>query len=380
MSSDDWALSKVISGGQSGVDHAALEVARESGLAIGGWCPAGRLCEDGIIAAHYPLQETPSAAYIERTEWNVRDSDGTLVLARGMTGGGTAATITLACQYRRPCRIVNLDQPVDAPGTIAWLRENRIRVLNIAGPRESTSAGIGAMATDYLRQILAAARAPALARRNERLARFQDVDIYPVTCQQLSLGRTDEAMLDAIIAAGARIVQLRDKEASKRELYRKAEHFRRVTALHGVLLIINDHVDIALAVDADGVHLGQDDLPVTVARSLIPDKIIGASTHSIEEACKAETDGADYINIGPIYTTGTKAGISGFLGPEAIREIGPRTKLPFTVMGGIKPHNLAPVLEAGATRIAVVTAITMQPDMAGATASLRQRILEARKS
>jgi thiamine-phosphate pyrophosphorylase len=213
--------------------------------------------------------------------------------------------------------------------------------------------------------------------RAERRAGFQQVDIYPVTCERLSAGRSDLEVLEAVIRGGARIVQLREKEYATRDLYQLAMDFRRITARTGVLLIINDRVDIALAVDADGVHLGQDDLPLTVARSLAPEMLLGASTHSLEEALQAQQDGADYINIGPIFPTKTKAGIGHFLGPEAIATIGSQVRVPFTVMGGITAANIDHVLVRGARRVAMVSAITQAADIAETVKSLRTRIRNA---
>lgn len=210
--------------------------------------------------------------------------------------------------------------------------------------------------------------------RQERKALFEQVDIYPVTCQRLSAGRTDPEVVDGIIRGGARIVQLREKEFSAREIYRLAVELRKKTAEAGVLLIINNHVDIALAVDADGVHLGRDDLPVEAARKLAPELLIGASTHSVAEALQARDEGADYINIGPIFPTRTKEGVHSFLGPEAIPEISSRVQLPFTVMGGIKAGNMEQVLQKGARRIAMVTEITAAPDIAETVRSLRKKV------
>ena len=210
--------------------------------------------------------------------------------------------------------------------------------------------------------------------REKRIARFQAVDIYPVTCEKLSAGRTNLDVLRAVIDGGARIVQLREKECSTRALYQSAERFREETARAGVLLIINDRIDVALAVGADGVHLGQDDLPIAAARRLAPHLLLGASTHSREEAMRAQKEGADYVNIGPIFPTSTKEGISKFLGPEAIANIRSALTIPFTVMGGITASNLDLVLQQGARRIAMVTAITLAPDMAATVRILRERI------
>lgn len=210
--------------------------------------------------------------------------------------------------------------------------------------------------------------------RRERRARLQQIDIYPVTCEPLSSGRSDEQILHAVIAGGARIIQLRDKAASASQLRVKAEYFREVTRRHGVLLIINDDLEVALAVDADGVHLGQDDTSLEQAREQFENGLIGISTHTLEQAIWAQNHGADYVNIGPIFSTLTKQGLHEFLGPEAIRQIAPSLTIPFTVMGGINASNLSQVLAAGARRVAMVTAITQADDVAAAVRDLRGRI------
>jgi hypothetical protein len=144
---------KVVSGGQTGVDRAALDAARALGLPCGGWCPRGRQAEDGPIAAIYPLVETPSADYAQRTRWNVRDADGTLVLTRGRVEGGTAFTITVARRRRRPLLVVDLAPGPDPAEADRWVREGGIRVLNVAGPRESQRPGIGAEARAFLERL-----------------------------------------------------------------------------------------------------------------------------------------------------------------------------------------------------------------------------------
>ncbi|MDH3554613.1 MAG: thiamine phosphate synthase [Deltaproteobacteria bacterium] len=212
--------------------------------------------------------------------------------------------------------------------------------------------------------------------REARIRLFQQVDIYPVTCEELSQGRSNLEVLEAVIQGGARIVQLREKEYSKKDLYHLALIFREMTAKAGVLLIINDHVDIALGVEADGVHLGQEDLPLTVARQLAPELLIGASTHFLEDALQAQRDGADYVNIGPIFPTRTKEGVERVLGPEAIAKISPHVEVDFTVMGGINEANIDQVLAQGARRVAMVTAITRAADIAAKVRSLKEKIVE----
>lgn len=145
---------QVVSGGQTGVDRAALDVAMELELPCGGWCPKGRLAEDGTIPPRYPLRETPSAQYAQRTEWNIRDSDGTLVLSLGEISGGTAQTVAYAARIGKPCLVLDLLQPLTPETALAWVTAHQIQVLNIAGPRESKSPGVYAKAVTFLRRVL----------------------------------------------------------------------------------------------------------------------------------------------------------------------------------------------------------------------------------
>ena len=155
MSSARRLVEAIVSGGQSGVDRAALDVALALGLACGGWCPRGRRAEDGPIDEHYPLAETPLAAYGQRTAWNVRDSDATLVLLRHRPTGGTRLTIAQAARAGRPWRMVRLTGDARPEATVRWLRHPAIRRLNVAGPRESEAPGIGEAAAAFLGRLLA---------------------------------------------------------------------------------------------------------------------------------------------------------------------------------------------------------------------------------
>lgn len=208
-------------------------------------------------------------------------------------------------------------------------------------------------------------------QKTKRLEKFQQIDIYPVVSSEFTAGRSDLDVLSAIIAGGAKIVQLREKALSKRDFFLLAEQFRTLTNKHDVLLIINDHLDIALGVDADGVHLGQDDLPLEVARRLAPDMIIGASTHNQREADLACRQGADYVNLGPIYATQTKSLSMNPLGPEIITTVGSRLDIPFTVMGGIKERHIPELMSLGASKIAMVTEITQAEDIEERVKQLR---------
>lgn len=146
-------LTRILSGGQTGVDRAALDAALELGMSCGGWCPRGRLAEDSTLPVHYPLKETPSSAYEQRTRWNVRDSDGTLVLHRGNPSGGTAFTIQVARQMKKPCLEVDVREAESAGRILDWLMKVRVETLNVAGPRESGEPGIYREAKRLLVQV-----------------------------------------------------------------------------------------------------------------------------------------------------------------------------------------------------------------------------------
>lgn len=147
-------LSRIVSGGQTGVDRAALDAAMEASIPVGGWCPAGRLAEDGPIPVRYPLDEDDSSDYASRTERNVADSDATLVLNVGELAGGTALTVEFARRYRRPLLVVQLDVSGDPAPVVSWIRDNDIRVLNVAGPRESKRSGVYQTVLGFMRRLL----------------------------------------------------------------------------------------------------------------------------------------------------------------------------------------------------------------------------------
>lgn len=216
---------------------------------------------------------------------------------------------------------------------------------------------------------------PLLRERMERFLR--EVTVYPVSCEKLAAGRSDLEWLDAVLAGGARLVQLRDKWSEDRVVYEKALYFREKTREAGALFIVNNRVDIALAVDADGIHLGNTDLPAEEARRLAPDCIIGVSANTCEQAASAAARGASYFNVGPLFSTDTKEEAKAFIGPGAVAEYSALSPLPFTVMGGIKLHHVEDLVARGARRIAVVTAISQAPDIAAATRAWMTAIANA---
>lgn len=195
--------------------------------------------------------------------------------------------------------------------------------------------------------------------------------MHVVTDAELFPGRTHEDVARAAVEAGAPVVQMRDKNLPDGEFYRIASIVRGITRRAGVVFIVNDRVDVALATGADGVHVGQTDLPASAARRLIGNKrILGVSAATIDEALAAAEDAADYVGLGPIYSTATKADAAAPTGLELLREIRPRIALPIVAIGGIGPENIAAVAAAGADGAAVVSAVVCAPDMTAAARHL----------
>jgi thiamine-phosphate pyrophosphorylase len=199
--------------------------------------------------------------------------------------------------------------------------------------------------------------------------------IYGITAEKFSLGRSNIEVVRAMIKGGIGIIQYREKRPAKSFALMLAEcrEIRRITREAGVLFIVNDYCDIARLVDADGVHVGQDDLPVEAARGLIgPDKIIGLSTHSPEQAAAAVVAGADYIGVGPIFATATKDDVCAPVGLGYLEHVARSCPLPFVAIGGIKEHNIKQVVRQGAKTVALVTEIVGARDIAATTRKLRE--------
>lgn len=202
-----------------------------------------------------------------------------------------------------------------------------------------------------------------------------DYSLYLVTDRALSLGRSTVEVVRAAIRGGVSCVQLREKGCSTREFMDEARLLKALLAGTGVPLFINDRLDVALAVGADGVHLGQNDLAIADARRLVGNRmIIGISAESVADAVRAEAEGADYIGASPVFTTPTKTDTAPPLGLDGLRAIRRAVQLPLVAIGGINADNAAAVLRAGADGLAVVSAIVSAPCPRTAAAGLRQRI------
>ena len=200
---------------------------------------------------------------------------------------------------------------------------------------------------------------------------------YLVTAANRSVERTTPEVVAAALDGGVDVVQLRDKATSARERYETGLRLRELTAEAGVPLIVNDRVDLAAAVDADGVHLGQTDLPAGVARERLGESaVVGVSASTVEQAEAAEAAGADYLGVGAVYGTDSKA-VSGDrdgIGTERIGAVADAVDIPVIGIGGIDAGNAAPVIEAGATGVAALSAITAAEDPEAATAALRDAV------
>jgi thiamine-phosphate pyrophosphorylase len=188
--------------------------------------------------------------------------------------------------------------------------------------------------------------------------------LYAILDPEQTKGRDGLFVLRQLLAGGAGIVQLRAKIMAPRDFLALAREARALTRALGCKLIVNDRVDIALACDADGVHLGQEDLPLGAARKLIAGKIIGISTHSVDQATDAESGGADYIGFGPMFGTTTKETGYAARGVEMLRQIREAVKIPIVAIGGIKEQNLAQVWQNGAHSAAIISDILGAEDIA----------------
>ncbi len=214
-------------------------------------------------------------------------------------------------------------------------------------------------------------------RRRQILA----TDIYGLTGEAHSRGRSNIEVVRAMIDAGIELIQYREKDKSTAEQFRECRELRRLTREAGVRFIVNDDPALAVMVEADGIHLGQDDYPVAEVRRLVGETMaIGLSTHApaqAEAACRA---GVDYIGVGPIFQTFTKQDVCAPVGLEYLEYVARNIDLPFVAIGGIKARNLAEVVRRGANCIAMVTEIVAADDIRQRVLQLKRIIKEAKES
>ena len=200
--------------------------------------------------------------------------------------------------------------------------------------------------------------------------------LYAILDPEQTKGRSPESVLRELLEGGVTLLQLRVKTMAPREFFELARRVRSETRAHGCKLIVNDRVDIALACDADGVHLGQEDLSLGVGRKLMGSKMVGISTHDLQQAQEAERNGADYIGFGPMFGTMTKATGYSARGVKMLRQIRAAVKLPIVAIGGINEQNVHEVWQAGADSAAIISDILGADDITAKT----KRILTSRSA
>jgi thiamine-phosphate pyrophosphorylase len=201
---------------------------------------------------------------------------------------------------------------------------------------------------------------------------LQRLVLHVLTDREWSRGRDILEVVNAAIDGGATVIQLRDKTASTRTLIEEGLALRELTRKRGALFIVNDRIDVALAVEADGAHVGQDDMPATLARKMLgADRILGVSAGNLEEAAEAVKAGADYLGVGPIYPTRGKVDAGPATGEHLLTELAKRYTIPLVAIGGITAQNAGAVIRAGAHGIAVITAVVNAEDITAAARELR---------
>jgi len=206
-------------------------------------------------------------------------------------------------------------------------------------------------------------------------------DLYLVTDEKLSLGREVKYIVERAVKGGVTMIQLREKELNTRDFITRAAEIKKILAGYNVPLIINDRIDIALAVEADGVHIGQSDMPYEYVRKIIPEKmILGLSVETMEQVAEAENFTLDYLSISPLFFTPTKTDLYREWGIEGLKEVRSKTKHRLFAIGGINASNVAEVIRAGADGVAVVSAICSADDPEKASRELLSIINETKKS
>lgn len=202
---------------------------------------------------------------------------------------------------------------------------------------------------------------------------MKNCNLYVILDREVIGHKNILKVADQVLRGGADIIQLRDKISADTILIKEAKALKRIAGKYKKPFIVNDRPDIAFLADADGVHLGREDMPIKYARKILPGKIIGASTHTMRQAVKAQRDGANYIGVGPIFKTASKKGLEP-IGPAVLRAVNKKIRIPFFAIGGISAANLKVIKSTGAKRIAVISAVVKTKNIYKSTSLLRRKL------
>jgi thiamine-phosphate pyrophosphorylase len=248
--------------------------------------------------------------------------------------------------------------------------EESLRVVEELAKLPELSPMLNSASFEQMRFTLYALERDLISRisRRDKIERLSG--LYVILDRQFLAGRDELDIAGQMIEGGARVIQLRDKQSKKRELLLVAQKLQKLCSQAAVLFIINDYLDLAMAVDADGLHIGQEDLPLPVVRRELPiDKIVGCSVTTVSQATKAQNEGADYIAVGSMFPTTTKKEAT-VVGVDVLKEISRRVSTPLVAIGGINQNNIDEVVAAGADAVAVISAVLHEKDVRGAVQKL----------
>jgi len=252
--------------------------------------------------------------------------------------------------------------------------EESLRVVEELAKLPELSAMLNSASFEQTRFALYTLERDLISRISRRDKSERISGLYVILDRQFLAGRDELDMAGQVIEGGAKVIQLRDKQSKKKELLLVAQRLRELCSQAGVLFIINDYLDLAMAVDADGLHIGQEDLPLPVVRRQLPiDKIVGCSVTTPSQATKAQNEGADYIAVGSIFPTKTKKEVS-VVGVDILKELKRIVSTPLVAIGGINQNNVGEVVSAGADAVAVISAVLGEKDVRRAVQKLVEKM------
>jgi thiamine-phosphate pyrophosphorylase len=252
--------------------------------------------------------------------------------------------------------------------------EESLRVVEELAKLPEISSTLNSASFEQTRFALYTLERDLISRISRRDKIKRMLGLYVILDKQFLLDRDELDIAGQIIEGGARVIQLRDKQSKKGELLLVAQKLKELCSQADVLFIINDYLDLAMAVDADGLHVGQEDLPLSVIRRELPiDKIVGCSVTTLSQATKAQAEGADYIAVGSIFPTTTKKGAT-VVGVDMLKELKRTVSVPLVAIGGINQNNIGEVVSAGADAIAVISAVLGEKDVRGAVQKLTAKM------